>query len=75
MRDFACEHVGDGLDAAMRMPGESGEVVGGILVAEIVEQEERIELGGFAEAEGALQLDARSLDGGLGFEDLFHGSE
>ena len=36
--DGAGEDVGDGLDAAMRMPGEAGEIVFGDVVAEIVEQ-------------------------------------
>ena len=68
---FAGKDVGDGLDAAMRVPGEAGEVVRGILVAEIIQQEKRIELLCFAEAEGALELNARTLDGGLGFKNLF----
>ena len=71
VRDFAGQDVGDGLDAAMRVPGKSGEVVRRIFVAEVVEQQERIEFLGFAETEGALQLDAGALDGGLGFENLF----
>ncbi len=54
VRHFAGQDVGDGLDAAMRMPGESGEIIRWILVTEIVEQEERIELLGLAEPEGAL---------------------
>ena len=66
VRDLTGEDVGDGLDAAMRMPGKAGQVVGGILVAEVVEQQERIELLGLAEAEGALELDACALDGGFG---------
>ena len=49
--DGARQHVGDGLDAAMRMPREAGEVVVGPVVAEVVEQQERIELGRVAEAE------------------------
>src|SRR4051812_33052812 len=59
----------------MRMPRESGEIVGRVLVAEIVQQEERIELLGFAEAERALQLDAGAFDGGGGCDDVFHSAE
>ena len=51
--DRAGQHVGDGLDAAVRMPREAGPVVLGPVVAEIVEQQERVELAGVAEAEGA----------------------
>ena len=47
----------------MRMPGKAGAVVVGPVVAEIVQQQERIEFGGIAEAEGAAQLDAGALDG------------
>jgi hypothetical protein len=35
----------------MRMPGEAGEIVGGNIVAKIVEQEKRIEVGCVAESE------------------------
>ena len=42
--DRAGQDVGDRLDAAMRMPREAREVILGPLVAEIVEQQERIEL-------------------------------
>ena len=51
------------------MPGEAGEIIGRPVVAEIVEQQERIGLGGVAEAEGAAQLDAGALDGGLRLHD------
>ena len=71
----AGQHVGDGLDAAVRMPGEAGEVVVGIVVAEIVQQQERIELLGLAEAEGAAQLHAGALHGRLGLDDAFHGTD
>src|SRR5205823_5919114 len=71
--DASGEHVGDGLDAAMRMPGKSRAVVVGIFVAEIVEQQEGIEFAGVAEAEGAAQSDAGALDRGLGLDDAFDG--
>ena len=41
----AVEHVGDGLDAAMRMPGEARQVVRRVVGAEIVQQQEGVELG------------------------------
>src|SRR5580658_1290487 len=70
--DAARQHVGDRLDAAMRMPGKAS--------AEIVEQEERIEFARLAETEGAPQFDARSLHGGFRGDDVFdrtngHGSD
>src|SRR5579864_667733 len=69
------KHIGDGLDPAMRMPGKSRQVVCGIVVAEIVQQQKWIELLGLAEAEGALQLYARALDCRLGLNDLFYWAE
>ena len=68
MIDIAGQHVGDGLDAAMRMPREAGEIFGRPVVAEIVQQQERIEFGGVAEAERAAQMHARALDRGLGLK-------
>src|SRR5436190_2711510 len=64
MRHFAGQHVGDGLDAAMRMPRESLEEVRRTIVPEIVEEQKRIELGGVAEPESTVQLDACALDSG-----------
>src|SRR5229473_8303126 len=71
--DAARQHIGDGLDAAVRMPGKSGAIVLRTIVAEVVEQEERIELARLPEAEGAPQLHARAFDRGLGFDDALHG--
>ena len=71
--DRAGEHIGDGLDAAMRMPRETGAVIVGTIVAKIVQQQERIEFAGVAETESAAQLYARAFDGGLGLNDAFDG--
>ena len=73
--DGAGEHVGDRLDAAMRMPREAGEVVVGTIVAEVVEQQKRIELGGVAESERAAQLDAGAFERGLRRDDSFDSSD
>ena len=35
------EDIGDGLDAAMRVPGKSGEIILGDVIAKVVEEEER----------------------------------
>ena len=75
MFDGAVKDIGDGFDAAVRMPGKAGEIILRVVVAEIVEQQERIGLGGFAEAEGAAQLDAGALHGGLRLHDAFDGSD
>ena len=59
------ENIRNRLDAAVRVPRKAGEVIGRPVVAEIVEQQKRIGLGGFAEAECAAQLDAGAFDGRL----------
>ena len=66
MLDRAVEHVGDRLDPAVRMPGEPRAIGRRIVVAEIVEQKERIALARLAEAEGAVQLHPGALHGRLG---------
>src|SRR5712691_8510403 len=63
------EDVGDGFDPAMGMPRESGPVVLRVVVAEVVQQEEGIELRGVPEAEGPAQLHAGTFDGGLRLND------
>ena len=71
----ASEHVGDRLDAAMRMPREPGEIVLGTIVAEVVEEEERVVVGGVAESKRAAQLDAGAFERRLRRNDTFDGSE
>ncbi len=63
------ENVGDGFDAAVRMPREAGQIILGNVVAEIVEQQERIEIGGVAEAECAAQMHACAFEGRLGLDE------
>ena len=74
MLDGAGEHIGDGLDAAMRMPRKAGAVILRPVVAEIVEQQERVEVAGVAEPERAAQLDAGAFHGGRGLDDALHGT-
>ena len=57
------EHVGDGLEAAMRMVGEAGEVVLGAVGAELVQHQERIEHVQLRRADHARQLDAGAIGG------------
>ena len=75
MLNRAGKHVSDGLDPTMRMPWKSRNVIFRILIAEVVQKQKRIELFGFAETEGALQLNARALDRRLCFNNLFHCAE
>src|SRR5713101_7586722 len=68
------QDIGDGLDAAMRMPGEAGAIVVRAVVAKIVEQQERIELAGLSESERAVELHPGAFHGGGGRNDTLHGS-
>jgi hypothetical protein len=63
--DVPGQHISDGLDATVRMARKTGAVIVRPVVAEIVKQQERIELAGVAEAEGAIELYARAFDGWL----------
>ena len=55
MLDGARKHIGDRFNAAMRMPRKAREIRVGIVVAEVVEEQERIELARVAEAERPAQ--------------------
>src|SRR5712671_3733593 len=68
----AGQHIRDGLDAAMRVPWKSGAVVLGTIVAEVVQQEERIEIARIAESESTVEFHPRSLNGWRGFYDPLH---
>src|SRR5213078_1000192 len=66
----ARQHVRDRLDAAVRVPGEPADVLGRVVRAEVVEEEERVELRHLVVAEHPLQVDAGALDGRLRLPDL-----
>jgi hypothetical protein len=73
--DRAGQHVGDGLDAAMRMPGEARTVILRPVVPEVVEEQERIELRRVAEPERAPEPDAGAFEGGLRLDDALDGAD
>ena len=64
MRDLARKDIGNGFDTAMRMPREASRVAGGVIIAEIVEQEKWIEFGGVLKAERAVQVHACTFQRG-----------
>ncbi len=47
--DRASKHISDGLDAAMRMPGKTRNVIFGMLITKIIQQQEGIEILGLAD--------------------------
>src|SRR5687767_6723609 len=68
------QDVSDGLDAAVRMPWEAGEVIVGTIVAKVVKQEKGIELAHLAETEGPVQLDAGTFPRRLGSDNTLYGA-
>jgi hypothetical protein len=72
--DGSRKDIGDGLNAAMRMPGESGKVIFRNIIAEVIEEEERVEIRGSPEPERAAKVHARSLQRWLGLNDSSYGS-
>ena len=61
MLDGSGEDVGDRLDAAVRMPRKTREIIFRNVIAEIVQQKKRVEVGSVAEAERAAQVHARAF--------------
>src|SRR5688572_7218662 len=57
----------------MGVPGEAREVIRRALVAEVIEEQERIELVGRAESERAPQFHAGAFHRRLGLDDLLDG--
>src|SRR5439155_24735256 len=70
----AGKDIGDRLDAAVRMPGETGQVILGNVVAEVVEKEKGVEVRGGAKAERPAQVHARALKGRFSADESLHGS-
>src|SRR5208337_4286918 len=68
------QHVRDGLNAAMRMPGESLQIFLGHIVAKVVEQKKGIELVRGAEAESAPQMHSRTFNRRPGPNETFNRS-
>src|ERR1700693_2715955 len=70
--DRSGQHIRDGLNAAVRMPGKARQIILGNVVAEIVEKEERISLLRVSKAEGAAQMHARALKSRLRLDQALH---
>jgi hypothetical protein len=63
----AGQDVGDGLDAPVRVPGKAGEVILRHIVSEIIQEQERIEIGRVAEPESPAQTYPGTFQRGLRF--------
>ncbi len=66
--------VRDRLDPAMGVPGEARQVIRRQVIAKIVEQQKRIEVGRVAESKRAAQVHAGSFDRRLGLDQPLDGS-
>src|SRR5579863_2720954 len=74
MIDSSGKYIGNGLDAAMRMPGEARQIIVGNIIAEIVKKKKRIEVGCIPETECTPQMYSRALERRLGLDQAFYGS-
>ena len=70
MLDLALEHIGNRLDAPVRMPGESGDIIVRVLGVKVIQEQKRVEKRDFRVAESAFKPDAGSFDGRLASEYL-----
>src|ERR1700733_5022540 len=68
------EHVGDGLEAAMRGGREAGDVILRIVRVELIEHQERIDLKAALTAQTAAELDAGAVRGRYRWNDLCQGT-
>ena len=73
--DISREHVSDRLDPAVRMPGKPRQIIRRNVVAEIVEQQERIEIGSVAKTERTPQMYPRAFECRFGFYEPVNGSD
>src|SRR6266496_2805352 len=73
--DRSRHNIGDRLNPAVGMPWKYRQVVIGILVAEIVEQQKWIELIGLPEAKRTTDLYAGAFQRRFGFNNSFYRSE
>jgi hypothetical protein len=69
MLDGSCKYVCDCLDPAVWVPGEAGQIILRNIIAEVVQQKKRVEVGRIAEAECASQVHACTFERRLGTDD------
>jgi hypothetical protein len=72
--DRSREDVRDGLDAPMWVPRKPGDIVFGIFVPKVVEQEKWIEVTRISKSKRATQSHTRAFDCGLSLNDPFNWS-
>ena len=68
MFDRPGEHIRYRLNATVGMPGKSGKIVFGNIVAKVVQQQKRIKLARVAETKCAPEMNSCSFERGFGFD-------
>ena len=71
----AGEHIGDGLDPAVGVPGKAAHIVLRVLIAEVIEQQERIQFAGVMKSKGPVQLYTGAFHGRHGVAGLDNRSD
>src|SRR5258708_2951072 len=74
MLDGPGEHIRDGLNSTVGVPRKSRQIVLGNVIAEVVQKEERVEVGCVAECKRGAQVHGRALEGWLGLNQSLNGS-
>jgi hypothetical protein len=69
------EHIANGFDTPMWMPGESGLVIFGNVTPKVIEQQKRVELLGVSETEGAAKMHSRAFDCRLRLDHFLDGTK
>ncbi|MFA5851737.1 MAG: hypothetical protein WC820_03490, partial [Spirochaetales bacterium] len=67
---FACQKIGDGFNASMGMPGETGEIIIGIVGTKMIQHQKGIEGRPLIEAENPFEFDSCPIYGRNGFDDI-----
>ena len=67
--DGSRENISDGLDPAVGMPGEAGEIIVGNVVTKVVEQQEWIEIGCVAKTKRPAEMNAGAFQRRFGFDE------
>jgi hypothetical protein len=72
MLHLSVEDIRDRLDASMRVPWETPDVIPGIIGPEIIQKQEGVKLGDLAVSEGTAEVDSSPFNRGFAFPDLFY---
>ena len=72
MFDIPFQHIGDGFNTAMRMPGKTAFIFFRIIIAKIIHHQERIERLSLAKPKNTMQMNPCPFHGWPGLTAEFH---